>query len=410
MGDALYQAQIGKVTRREPRINKGQSLVEFALVSIFLFMMLVGIIEAGRFLLVYSVISNAAQEGSRYGIVRPRDALPNGAATYVVVNGYLVPTLNGTPIPTQLVVADGSCNIVDKALDKVWTVPRDEVRVIVGYENESGTPVVVNDDPTSPNYYEKIAKVGNRVIVETRYRFNFIAPFISYLMPSGVDVKMSSARTIVNNGTGPVLCGVNYTPTLTPTPTSANTATPTPTWMGTPTITPTSTPTSPPTNTPGMPTTVPTSPPTNTPTRTQTSTPTPAATFTPTSVPPGTGTPTMTGTSAPTDTPSNTPTPTPAACPYSATVDAYKANGYSQVYVRVAVNDALGRPVANAPVSVTMRSTTRTGLADASGLVCVVFPRYAGNSVSGIVGVSGPECYIYSQPFNTQNTSPHSCP
>ena len=55
------------------RAQGGQSLVEFALVGIILFALLMGIIDAGRLLFTYSVVSNAAQEGTHYGAIRPRD-------------------------------------------------------------------------------------------------------------------------------------------------------------------------------------------------------------------------------------------------------------------------------------------------------------------------------------------------
>src|SRR5437870_13427112 len=71
---------------RTGRPRGGQSLVEFALVGVILFSFLMGIIDAGRLLFTYSVVSNAAQEGSRYGIARPRDVLgPSDAATATAV-------------------------------------------------------------------------------------------------------------------------------------------------------------------------------------------------------------------------------------------------------------------------------------------------------------------------------------
>lgn len=57
--------------KRSTEEKSGQSLVEFALIGIILFTLFAGIFDAGRLLLTYSVVSNAAQEGSRYGIVRP---------------------------------------------------------------------------------------------------------------------------------------------------------------------------------------------------------------------------------------------------------------------------------------------------------------------------------------------------
>src|SRR5262245_22770328 len=67
-------------------VSRGQSLVEFSLVGIILFMFIFGIIDAGRLLFTYSVVSNASQEGSHYGLTRPRDVLTSADATQVAQN------------------------------------------------------------------------------------------------------------------------------------------------------------------------------------------------------------------------------------------------------------------------------------------------------------------------------------
>jgi len=60
--------------RMSIRGEKGQSLVEFALVLPVLVLLLVGIIEFSRLLSVWLVVSNGAREGARYGIVGPSEA------------------------------------------------------------------------------------------------------------------------------------------------------------------------------------------------------------------------------------------------------------------------------------------------------------------------------------------------
>ena len=49
-------------------------MVEFALVAPMFFLVLFGIIEAGRFIFYYETLNNATREGARYAIV-------NGANT-----------------------------------------------------------------------------------------------------------------------------------------------------------------------------------------------------------------------------------------------------------------------------------------------------------------------------------------
>jgi hypothetical protein len=64
---------------RRPR---GQALVEFALVSLMFFPLLLGIIEAGRFILFYETLNNATREGARYAIVNGGSTIgcPSGPA------------------------------------------------------------------------------------------------------------------------------------------------------------------------------------------------------------------------------------------------------------------------------------------------------------------------------------------
>lgn len=61
-------------SRRRER-SRGQALVEFSLVALVFFPLLYGIIEVGRFIFYYEVLSNATREGARYAIV-------HGASSY----------------------------------------------------------------------------------------------------------------------------------------------------------------------------------------------------------------------------------------------------------------------------------------------------------------------------------------
>src|SRR5437867_10879887 len=91
----------------------GQSLVEFALVGVILFSLLLGIIDAGRLLFIYSVISDAAQEGTHYGAIRPRDVLGPTDATRVATSIAAIPTADQhSYLDRQVVSSDTSCNIV----------------------------------------------------------------------------------------------------------------------------------------------------------------------------------------------------------------------------------------------------------------------------------------------------------
>jgi Flp pilus assembly protein TadG len=59
--------------------SRGQALVEFALVAPLLFLLIVGTIEAGRFIFFYEVLNNATREGARYAIVHGENSFdPTG--------------------------------------------------------------------------------------------------------------------------------------------------------------------------------------------------------------------------------------------------------------------------------------------------------------------------------------------
>jgi hypothetical protein len=67
--------------------SRGQTLVEFAFVAPMLFLLILGTIEAGRFILFYEVLNNATREGARYAIVHGADSTcPSGPPPAGTVN------------------------------------------------------------------------------------------------------------------------------------------------------------------------------------------------------------------------------------------------------------------------------------------------------------------------------------
>lgn len=71
--------------------SRAQAMVEFALVAPMFFLLLFGIIEAGRFIFYYEMLNNATREGARYAIV-------NGANTLGCPSGPPAP--GSTPCDT----------------------------------------------------------------------------------------------------------------------------------------------------------------------------------------------------------------------------------------------------------------------------------------------------------------------
>jgi Flp pilus assembly protein TadG len=54
---------------RSFRREEGNSMVEFSLVAVMFVMLLLGVVELGRMILVYTTIAQAAKAGARYAIV-----------------------------------------------------------------------------------------------------------------------------------------------------------------------------------------------------------------------------------------------------------------------------------------------------------------------------------------------------
>lgn len=88
---------------KKSQLEKGQSLLELALVLIFILVLLAGVVDLGRLMYEYMTMRDAAQEGASYGVVYPgycvemgtrvwnnlpgNFSLANGDSVYVTVNG-----------------------------------------------------------------------------------------------------------------------------------------------------------------------------------------------------------------------------------------------------------------------------------------------------------------------------------
>jgi Flp pilus assembly protein TadG len=55
------------------KCDRGSSLIEFSLVGFMFIIVLLGVVEMGRIILVYTTLANAAHAGTRYAIVHGAD-------------------------------------------------------------------------------------------------------------------------------------------------------------------------------------------------------------------------------------------------------------------------------------------------------------------------------------------------
>ena len=88
------------VTRRRQR---GQALAEFALAAPVLFLLLLGVIEGGRFIYHYESINNAARAGIRYAVIHGPN---NDPATPADIRQAVADAAIGISVADDLVIPD----------------------------------------------------------------------------------------------------------------------------------------------------------------------------------------------------------------------------------------------------------------------------------------------------------------
>ena len=109
-----------RVKRRTSR--RGASAVEFAIVAPIFFMVVLGIIEFGRMAMVQQVITNAAREGARVGIL--------DGSTYATVDAKVRQYLNASAIKggkVKVVPDPPSSAGFDQPVTVTVSIPFDDV-------------------------------------------------------------------------------------------------------------------------------------------------------------------------------------------------------------------------------------------------------------------------------------------
>lgn len=107
--------------------DRGSSLIEFSLIGFMFLVVLFGIIEVGRMVLVYTTVANAARAGARYAIVHGGDRTGSG------VDG---PSGSGSTAQVQSVVRNfASAGLLDTS--------RLTITVAYSNGNSAGSPVTV---------------------------------------------------------------------------------------------------------------------------------------------------------------------------------------------------------------------------------------------------------------------------
>jgi hypothetical protein len=159
------ERDLNQETSAHRRTDRGQGLVEFALILTVLLLFIMGILDFGRALFIYTSLFNAAREGARWGAVHPWN--PDGA--------------------------------INRALQYAALVDPNDVTVTVLCDSGPGTPLFncLGPGGTGP---DGKAGIGQRVVVSLNYNLPLISPIIAAFAPNGLPIRTIAARTIASYG------------------------------------------------------------------------------------------------------------------------------------------------------------------------------------------------------------------
>lgn len=166
------------------RSERGQSLVEFALVLMPLFVILLAIIQFGFIFNAYVTITNATREGARNGTVYVYDAAGSKAQNDLARNDFIKTSL----LASMNLLAKTSPNF---STGSTWTQSGDTFTngdLVVAYVLPSGT-------------LDTDARVGQQITVRATYHQDLIIPIIPQFLPKDMNGRLglTSEVTMVAN-------------------------------------------------------------------------------------------------------------------------------------------------------------------------------------------------------------------
>jgi Flp pilus assembly protein TadG len=164
--------------RQRRERERGQALVEFALVSIVFFLVTFGIIDMARMFQSWVTVQHAAREGARYGIT--------GRST-----------------------CTGAANRTDCI---EWTAKRATAGLLNGGPSASDADVAVtfrawdwvSNNWTGPTN-NQVGKACDQLEVRVTYTHHLIVPMISIFAPSGITI--AGVQRMTNEPYGPCVSG-----------------------------------------------------------------------------------------------------------------------------------------------------------------------------------------------------------
>lgn len=168
----------------DARPATGQSLVEFALVMLPLFVILLGIIQFGFVFNAYVTMTNASREGARLGSVYVYDAGLSKAQNDLARNN----SIRASVLASMNLLAKTSPNF---ATSGTWTQS--------GLTFSNGDLVVTYVLPSGTT--DTDARVGQQITVRATYHQDLVIPLIAQLLPRDANGRLglTSETTMVAN-------------------------------------------------------------------------------------------------------------------------------------------------------------------------------------------------------------------
>jgi hypothetical protein len=158
--------------------GRGQALAEFALIAPLFFLLLFGIIEAGRYIYYYETLNNATREGARYAIVNGERSLSGSTGPD---DGTSSTSSDPTGDDVVEKVRDSALGMIGSAVivDRCWWY----------------TQCAFKADPPVPGYGDGNFLRGATVTVRASYTYSSLIP----LVPLPNITVTAESSLVINN-------------------------------------------------------------------------------------------------------------------------------------------------------------------------------------------------------------------
>jgi Flp pilus assembly protein TadG len=182
---------VHQLTRRRrasaTRAERGQSLVEFSLVLMPLFLILLGIIQFGFIFNTYITMTNAARDAARVGTIYLYDRLQvaplkatNDLARNNAIKSQVINSMNTLGTTSPRFSTSGTWSQSGTTAHTVFT----NGDLVITYDipdGSGGEPAVVDMD----------TRAGQRITVSATYHQDLVIPLIAMLLPKDAGGRMA---------------------------------------------------------------------------------------------------------------------------------------------------------------------------------------------------------------------------